>query len=67
MPFPVAGKEVDFSPGEHAADDGVAWLSERRLDVEIMLVLQSLGYRNVRSLAGGIVAWNQAGLPIATP
>jgi rhodanese-related sulfurtransferase len=29
--------------------------------------MAALGYRNVRSLAGGIVAWNQAGLPVATP
>ena len=29
--------------------------------------MAALGYRNVRSMAGGIVAWNQAGLPIATP
>ena len=26
-----------------------------------------LGYRNVRSMAGGIVAWAQAQLPLATP
>ena len=29
--------------------------------------MAALGYRNARSMAGGIVAWNQAGLPIATP
>ncbi|MDX1499448.1 MAG: rhodanese-like domain-containing protein [Woeseiaceae bacterium] len=29
--------------------------------------LERMGYRNVVSLAGGIVAWHQAGLPIDTP
>jgi rhodanese-related sulfurtransferase len=28
-----------------------------------MLVLQSLGYRNVRSLNGGTIAWAEQGLP----
>ena len=29
--------------------------------------LEDLGYRNVRSLAGGIIAWAKAGLPLAQP
>ena len=29
--------------------------------------LQQLGYRNVRSMAGGIVAWTAAKLPLTTP
>ena len=29
--------------------------------------MNQMGYRNVRSMAGGIVAWAQAGLPIRTP
>ena len=29
--------------------------------------MAALGYRHARSMAGGIVAWNPAGLPIATP
>lgn len=29
--------------------------------------MQHLGYRNVKSIAGGIVAWAEAGLPIHTP
>ncbi|MDJ0939884.1 MAG: rhodanese-like domain-containing protein [Woeseiaceae bacterium] len=29
--------------------------------------MAALGYRNVRSMAGGIIAWNQAGFPIDTP
>jgi rhodanese-related sulfurtransferase len=29
--------------------------------------LMDLGYRNVRSMAGGIVAWNAAGLPVEVP
>ncbi len=29
--------------------------------------LNALGYRNVRSMAGGIVAWHAANLPLATP
>jgi rhodanese-related sulfurtransferase len=29
--------------------------------------LEEMGYRNVRSMAGGIVAWAQAQLPIDTP
>jgi len=28
--------------------------------------VEELGYKNVRSLAGGIVAWAQAGLPVET-
>jgi len=29
--------------------------------------LNDMGFRNVRSLDGGIVAWNEAGLPVDTP
>ena len=29
--------------------------------------LQRMGYTNVRSLAGGWKAWNEAGLPVAIP
>ena len=29
--------------------------------------LMQLGYKNVRSMAGGIVAWVQAGLPVRSP
>lgn len=29
--------------------------------------MADLGYRNVRSMAGGIVAWAKARLPVATP
>jgi rhodanese-related sulfurtransferase len=29
--------------------------------------VEDLGYKNVRSMAGGIVAWAQAGLPVDTP
>ena len=29
--------------------------------------MAELGYRNVRSMSGGIVAWAQAGLPMAVP
>lgn len=29
--------------------------------------MATLGYRNARSMAGGIVAWAEAGLPIQTP
>jgi rhodanese-related sulfurtransferase len=28
--------------------------------------LQKMGYQNVRSLAGGLRAWKEAGLPTAT-
>jgi rhodanese-related sulfurtransferase len=34
------------------------------LSISGMLVLQSLGYHNVRSLNGGTVAWAERGLPI---
>lgn len=34
------------------------------LSIQGMLVLQSLGYRNVRSLNGGTVAWAEEGLPV---
>lgn len=33
------------------------------LSLQGMLVLKSLGYRNVRSLNGGTIAWAEAGLP----
>ena len=33
------------------------------LSIQGMLVLQSLGYRNVRSMNGGTVAWAEKGLP----
>ena len=29
--------------------------------------MQSLGYRNAASMAGGIIAWAAAGLPVDTP
>jgi rhodanese-related sulfurtransferase len=29
--------------------------------------LEAMGYRNVRSMSGGIVAWAQANLPVDTP
>ena len=29
--------------------------------------LDDMGFRNVRSMDGGIVAWNEAGLPVDTP
>ncbi len=29
--------------------------------------MAELGYRNARSMSGGIVAWNAAGLPVETP
>ena len=31
------------------------------------LTLETLGYANVRSMAGGVAAWTQAGLPIDVP
>jgi len=37
------------------------------MSISGMLVLQSLGYRNVRSLNGGTVGWSEAGLPTETP
>ena len=29
--------------------------------------MDDMGYRNVRSMDGGIVAWNEAGLPVDSP
>jgi rhodanese-related sulfurtransferase len=29
--------------------------------------LTDMGYRNVKSMDGGIVAWSTAGLPVVTP
>ncbi len=29
--------------------------------------LEAMGYRNVRSMSGGLVAWAQANLPVDTP
>lgn len=36
------------------------------MSISGMLVLQSLGYRNVRSLNGGTLAWAEQGLPTGT-
>ena len=33
------------------------------MSISGMLVLQSLGYRSVRSLNGGTIAWAEQGLP----
>lgn len=30
-------------------------------------VVEEIGYRNVKSMSGGIVAWAEAGLPVTTP
>lgn len=30
-------------------------------------VVEAIGYRHVKSMAGGIVAWAEAGLPVAPP
>ena len=38
--------------------------SRGNLSIKGMLVLQSLGYRNVRSLNGGTVGWAEQGLPV---
>ncbi len=29
--------------------------------------MDDMGFRNVRSMDGGIIAWNEAGLPVDTP
>ncbi len=48
---------------EHRDHPIVTVCNRGNLSISGMLVLQSLGYRNVRSLNGGTVAWAEQGLP----
>jgi len=42
-------------------------LSRGLLEFHIHKVVEELGYKNVKSIDGGIVAWAQAQLPIVIP
>ena len=48
---------------EHRGHPIVTVCNRGNMSISGMLVLQSLGYRNVRSLNGGTVAWAERGLP----
>lgn len=49
---------------EHRDDPIVTVCTLGNLSISGMLVLQSLGYNNVRSLNGGTTAWAERGLPV---
>jgi rhodanese-related sulfurtransferase len=63
IPVPELGARSDELPSdrEHPI---VTVCTRGNLSLQGMLVLQSLGYRNVRSLNGGTLAWDDEGLPI---
>lgn len=59
-------EELDTREGELPKDREhpiVTVCTRGNLSLQGMLVLQSLGYRNVRSLNGGTIAWADQGLP----
>ena len=62
IPVEELGARQDELP-EHRDHPIVTVCTRGNLSIKGMLVLQSLGYRNVRSLNGGTVAWADKGLP----
>ena len=62
IPVEDLGKRHDELPSHREAPI-VTVCTRGNLSIQGMLVLQSLGYRNVRSLNGGTVAWAKQGLP----
>jgi rhodanese-related sulfurtransferase len=62
----IPTEELDGREGELPEDRAhpiVTVCTRGNLSLQGMLVLQSLGYRNVRSMNGGTVAWAEQGLP----
>jgi rhodanese-related sulfurtransferase len=62
IPVEELGDRHDELP-EHREHPIVTVCTRGNLSIQGMLVLQSLGYRNVRSLNGGTNAWAEQGLP----
>ena len=54
-------------PGNPADRDIVLYCGTGGRSSLAAKTLAELGYRNVRSMSGGIVAWTQAGLPLHAP
>ena len=62
--FPVDELSVRRDEFPEQRDHPIVTVCTRgNLSIQGMLALQSLGYRNVRSLNGGTVAWAEEGLP----
>ncbi len=62
--IPVAELGARISELPERREHPIVTLCNRgNLSISGMLVLQSLGYRNVRSLNGGTIAWAEQGLP----
>jgi rhodanese-related sulfurtransferase len=62
IPVDELGDRTSELPSQ--MDDPIVTVCARgNLSIKGMLVLQSLGYRNVRSLNGGTLAWAEQGLP----
>ena len=62
----IPTEEISSRLGELPADRNqpiVTVCNRGNLSLRGMLVLQSLGFRNVKSLNGGAVAWAEQGLP----
>lgn len=62
IPVEELGARHDELPS-HREHPIVTVCTRGNLSIQGMLVLQSLGYRNVRSLNGGTIAWAEQGLP----
>ena len=57
--------ETSCGSGEDAADKPIVlYCGTGARSALAAQCLESMGYRNVRSMAGGINAWNEAGLPL---
>ncbi len=65
IPVAELGDRVAELPGDRDAPI-VTVCTRGNLSIQGMLVLQSLGYRNVRSLNGGTVGWAEEGHPVET-
>ncbi len=65
MPLTEIKDFVGFLPEDRGAP--ILTVCERgNLSLSALLYLKSLGYRDVRSITGGTVAWKELGLEVAT-
>ena len=70
LEFEIHGLVAGFNGDGHAPDDETPILVYCATGGRSALAaetLERMGYRNVASLAGGITAWHQAGLPLDMP
>lgn len=65
VPFDVIAKHVDALPPEKDSPVVLYCMSGRMSEIAAT-TLAGLGYTNIKNLRGGMVAWRQAGLPLAT-